>query len=102
MSKVDKIYYGDKVTLKDGNVGIVRYIGELPDKDKKTFYGIDLTKGNGKNDGTYKKKSYFKTKGNKKNGVFVVKSKITKTKTSINMIYIFYVYYVLCYINNIL
>ena len=39
----------NKVQLQDGTVGIVRYIGSLMGK-KGVFYGIDVTKGDAKND----------------------------------------------------
>lgn len=77
-----RILLNDKVFLKDGTEGTVKFIGELTSKGKTIYYGIDLTKGNGKHKGIWENKEYFKTKGNKKNGIFVKKSQIKNTKSS--------------------
>ena len=44
------------------------------------FYGIDITKGDAKNDGTFKGIKYFDTKKGLKTGRFVKENKIIKTK----------------------
>eukprot|EP00483_Globobulimina_turgida_P000981 UN00983 len=75
------VRYNDKVKLTDGGQGSVKYIGEVIGKNG-VFYGVDLVKGSGKNNGTMKKVVYFKTRGNKKSGKFVRKSAFKKaTKT---------------------
>jgi len=61
----------------------VKFIGNLKDKNG-IFYGIDLTKGIGKNLGDCDKIQYFQTKGNRKNGRFVQRSAITKVTKSDN------------------
>lgn len=76
-----KIHYGDKVKLKNGNKGTVKFIGEVVGK-KGVFYGIDLAKGNGKNTGSFQKETYFKTKDGKKSGIFCRETKIKSTKTT--------------------
>eukprot|EP01084_Bolivina_argentea_P031633 58544_1 len=69
----------DKVKLKDGGQGSVKYIGEIVGKDG-VFYGVDLVKGTGKNTGTVKGQVYFKTRGNKKSGKFIKISSIKSAK----------------------
>ena len=49
-SRIEEI--GDKVKLKNGLFGIVKYIGHLEDKEG-FFYGLDVGAGRGKNDGSY-------------------------------------------------
>ena len=72
-----KVFFGDKVELTDGDTGYVRFIGNVKGK-KSVMYGIELTKGKGKTNGTLDDILYFKIKGNKKNGRFVTKAKIKK------------------------
>ena len=47
---------------------------------KGVFYGIDITKGDAKNDGTFKGIKYFDTKKGTKTGRFCKENKITKCK----------------------
>ena len=49
---------GDEVELTKDRIGIIRYKGPLDGK-KGTFYGIELTKGQGKHSGIFKGKRYF-------------------------------------------
>eukprot|EP01084_Bolivina_argentea_P319636 554392_1 len=76
MSTVGILLY-NKVQLQDGSQGIVKYIGNIIGK-KGTFYGIDITKGDAKNDGTYKNIKYFDTKKGTKTGRFCKENKIVK------------------------
>eukprot|EP01084_Bolivina_argentea_P031632 58543_1 len=71
------VRYNDKVKLKDNSEGFVKYIGEVVGK-QGVFYGLDLNKGNGKNNGVVKGQLYFKTRGNKKTGRFVRLDAISK------------------------
>ena len=73
------VHYNDKVKLKDGSQGSVKFIGEVTGKDG-VYYGVDLVKGTGKNNGTVKKEVYFKTRGGKKSGIFCRHSKIKTAK----------------------
>eukprot|EP01084_Bolivina_argentea_P048550 89440_1 len=73
----DDVLLYNKVKLDDGSVGVVRYIGNIMGK-KGVFYGIDVTKGDAKNNGTFKGIEYFKTKKGTKTGRFVPGSKIVK------------------------
>ena len=87
----------NKVKLQDDTVGVVRYIGNLMGK-QGVFYGIDVIKGNGKNNvyassfmhhlrlrehchdqGTLQNIKYFDTKHATKTGRFVRGSKIVNT-----------------------
>merc|ERR1712129_260228 len=73
---------GDRVKLKkDSNVGIVRFIGQIPGK-KEIFYGIELDDANGKNNGSYKSVPYFKCAAKK--GLFVKMDGILKTNSKNN------------------
>ena len=67
--------------LKDGGQGSVKFIGEVVGKEG-VFYGIDLVKGTGKNNGSVKKEVYFKTRGGKKSGIFCRESKIKSSKST--------------------
>ena len=79
-SKITTI--GDRVKLKKDNlVGIVRFIGEIKNKSG-IFYGVELDKAKGKNNGSANKISYFKCSNNK--GVFVKKESILKTNNKNN------------------
>lgn len=69
----------NKVQLDDGSIGVVRYIGSIMGK-KGTFYGIDVTKGSSKNDGTFKGIRYFDTKRGGRTGRFCKSSKIKRCK----------------------
>jgi len=75
----DKVRYNDKVKLNDGGQGSVKYVGELVGKEG-VFFGIDLVKGTGKNNGTLKGQVYFKTRGNKKSGRFIRASAVKSSK----------------------
>eukprot|EP01084_Bolivina_argentea_P001119 2055_1 len=80
----DVITVGDTVTLKQTNgIGIVRFIGSIMTK-KGIFYGIELNESNGKNDGSFNKIYYFKTKRNR--GIFVRKTKIKNKCENKNML----------------
>merc|ERR1712154_554491 len=59
--------------------GIVRYMGNIMGK-KGVFYGIDVTKGDAKNDGSFKGVKYFDTKKGTKTGRFCKENKIIKSK----------------------
>eukprot|EP01084_Bolivina_argentea_P260525 440000_1 len=72
------ISLNDKISLTDGNEGIVKYIGCIDGK-KGIFYGIDLLNKKGKNNGTVNNISYFKTTSNK-SGRFITQSKINQNK----------------------
>ncbi|ETO36423.1 hypothetical protein RFI_00648 [Reticulomyxa filosa] len=73
------IYFGDQVTLDDGGIGHVRFIGEVVGK-KGTLYGIELTSGKGRNNGSLEGVTYFSVKDNAQlTGRLVTKNKITKT-----------------------
>eukprot|EP01083_Nonionella_stella_P175063 608618_1 len=67
----------DKISLTDGDQGIVKYIGCIEGKSG-VFYGIDLLNEKGKNNGVVNGITYFKTSG-KKSGKFVKKTKIKQT-----------------------
>ena len=79
MRKKLEILLFNKVQLDDGSQGIVRYMGGIMGK-KGVFYGIDITKGDAKNDGTFKGIKYFDTKKGTKTGRFCKENKITKCK----------------------
>ena len=76
----------NKVKLADGTVGIVRYIGGIMGK-KGLFVGLDVTKGKGKNDGSFKDVRYFTTKKGAKTGRFTKMDHITKTTQTSHSIY---------------
>ena len=61
MSTNHEILLYNKVQIDDGTQGVVRYIGNIMGK-KGVFHGIDVTKGDSKNDGKYKGIKYFDTK----------------------------------------
>lgn len=76
------VHLFDEVQLNDDAVGIIKFIGEVKGK-KGVFYGVDVKKGGGKNNGTIKNKRYFRTKNNRESGRFTQLSKIIRTsKTS--------------------
>ncbi len=50
---------GDSVKLTKEREGEIKFRGNIDGK-KGIFYGIELTSGKGKNDGSIKGKSYFK------------------------------------------
>ena len=79
MAKELNILLYNKVELDDGTQGIVRYMGGIMGK-KGVFYGVDVTKGDAKNDGTFKGIKYFDTKKGTKTGRFCKENKITKCK----------------------
>jgi len=76
-----KTTVGDRVKLKDGLLGVVRFMGEIKGK-KGVFYGVELDDAKGKNDGSVNKVAYFKCKAKK--GVFTTKAKIAKTNSKPN------------------
>ena len=65
-----------KVKLKNGDVGIVRFIGEIKN-EAGIFYGIDMSEPNGNNDGSHNGVYYFTTHDNY--GLFIKKPEIVKT-----------------------
>ena len=79
MSKDLKYFYGDKVKTGDNGQGTIKFIGEIAGKEG-LYYGIDLTKGNGKNNGSLNNITYFKTRGNGKSGRFTKKKKLKLIK----------------------
>lgn len=64
---------GDSVELSKDRVGVIRYKGPLDGKNG-VFYGVELTKGQGKHSGLFKGKRYFDCPKGK--GVFVDKKQI--------------------------
>eukprot|EP01084_Bolivina_argentea_P114047 203139_1 len=81
------VRYGDKVKLKDDSEGVVKYIGEVVGK-QGVFYGLNLNKGNGKNNGVINNQRYFRIRGNKKTGRFVRLNAIIKIiKRGHNVLY---------------
>eukprot|EP01084_Bolivina_argentea_P113428 202149_1 len=80
---MDKITVGDTVKLKKDNLtGIVRFIGEIKNKND-IFYGIELYQKKGKNNGCIDGITYFKCNFN--HGIFVRRTAIIKTKTIENV-----------------
>eukprot|EP01083_Nonionella_stella_P001905 5484_1 len=84
--KMPRISIGDKVTyIKGKSDGTIRYIGTpYPSKKSGTYYGVELQRPKGSNNGTVKGTKYFKCKA--KHGVFLQKGefiyhehKLTKT-----------------------
>eukprot|EP01083_Nonionella_stella_P040195 109240_1 len=73
MAKVTTV--GDIVLLTDGQVGIVRFIGEIKG-ETGVYYGIDLSHPNGNTDGSWYSVYYFTT--NENFGIFIKKSEISK------------------------
>ena len=78
------VHLFDEVQLNDDAIGICKFIGEIKGK-KGVFYGVDIKKGEGKNNGTIKNKRYFRTKNNKETGRFTQISKIIKTTKTSNL-----------------
>eukprot|EP01083_Nonionella_stella_P063404 164759_1 len=70
---------GESVILTNHREGIVRYKGALDGKSG-IFYGVELTKGTGKNDGVYKGKARYFT-CQKPKGIFVDKKQILYKKS---------------------
>jgi len=70
----DFVWRGLTYELKDGRIGVVRFIGKTFFKMKAEWIGMELTKGEGKNNGTVKGVSYFSCPQGK--GVFVQIDKI--------------------------
>ena len=64
---------GDEVELTKSRIGTIRYKGELHGKNG-IFYGIELTKGEGKHSGLFKGQRYFSCEKDK--GIFVDKTQI--------------------------
>eukprot|EP01084_Bolivina_argentea_P305363 527528_1 len=80
-SVIIDVHLFDEVILADKAVGIVKFIGEVKNKNG-LFFGLDLKKGKGKNNGCIKNRRYFRTRKDKENGRFTQLSKIVKhTKT---------------------
>jgi len=70
-----------KVKLDDDAVGIVKYMGGIMGK-KGVFYGLDVSSGEAKNDGTFKGIKYFDTGKGMKTGRFCTLKKIVKAKAT--------------------
>lgn len=69
------IEVGDRVTVKGKGTGLIRFKG--PTKFKPgTWYGVQMDKQVGKNNGTVGLISYFRTKP--MHGIFVRRSRLTK------------------------
>ena len=76
------VHLYDEVELVDESIGICKFIGEIKGK-KGVFYGVDIKKGEGKNNGCIKNKRYFRTKKDKQTGRFTQIAKIIRSsKTS--------------------
>jgi len=54
----EEVVLGDYVELSGHRMGMVKYIGPISGK-KGIFYGVELWKGDGKHNGSYKGKQYF-------------------------------------------
>eukprot|EP00484_Ammonia_sp_Unknown_P024722 CAMPEP_0197031066 /NCGR_PEP_ID=MMETSP1384-20130603/10173_1 /TAXON_ID=29189 /ORGANISM="Ammonia sp." /LENGTH=534 /DNA_ID=CAMNT_0042460543 /DNA_START=147 /DNA_END=1751 /DNA_ORIENTATION=+ len=81
------VHLFDEVLLQDGASGIVKFIGEVRGKEG-IFYGVDIKKGEGKNNGCIKNRRYFRTKKDANSGRFTTLSKIEKTsKTSKSVVF---------------
>lgn len=65
----------DCVLLKTRKKGIIRYIGKIKSK-KSIYYGIELMKAEGNNNGTFKSNKYFKCEP--QHGIFVKQNQIMK------------------------
>merc|ERR1719510_860234 len=76
----DKIWLNRTYELKDGRVGTVKFIGKTLFKPGIEWFGMELTKGKGKNNGTVMGQSYFNCK--KGTGVFVQITSIVKPVSS--------------------
>eukprot|EP01083_Nonionella_stella_P274345 931152_1 len=64
---------GDLVLLNNGEVGIIRFIGEIKG-ETGVYYGIDLHEPTGNNDGSWKKIYYFTTRPYY--GIFIKRTEI--------------------------
>eukprot|EP01118_Nematostelium_gracile_P000298 TRINITY_DN10293_c0_g1_i1.p1 TRINITY_DN10293_c0_g1~~TRINITY_DN10293_c0_g1_i1.p1 ORF type:complete len:620 (-),score=175.77 TRINITY_DN10293_c0_g1_i1:4-1863(-) len=68
---------GVKVIVNGAKRGVVRYIGPLKDMPlQDVFVGVELSKPEGKNNGSYKGTEYFRCGDNY--GVFVLQDKVTR------------------------
>eukprot|EP01084_Bolivina_argentea_P125361 222128_1 len=77
--KQPKWMIGDEVLISKDRIGILKYIGRVPETgdDKSIFYGIELASGTlGQNDGMLKGKRYFQAKG--KRGMFIPEHKLRR------------------------
>eukprot|EP01083_Nonionella_stella_P037059 101066_1 len=77
-SNISQYSVGNTVLLCKQREGIVRYVGPVEGR-RGTFYGIELTKGNGDTDGSIKTKRYFKCSAGK--GKFVPAGSIMRKKS---------------------
>lgn len=67
----------DVVLLASQNrIGVVKYIGPLPNGTEQTYVGVEIEEGNGDCSGSYQGVEYFKCK--EKKGLFVGLSDIKK------------------------
>eukprot|EP00483_Globobulimina_turgida_P002997 UN03002 len=64
---------GDIVELNNGEIGIIRFIGEIKG-EVGVYYGIDLSEGTGNSDGSWKDIYYFTTRPDY--GIFIKKTEI--------------------------
>jgi len=76
----EKIEKGRTYELTDGKVGLVKFIGKTFFKPGVEWFGLELTKGKGKNNGTVMGTSYFDCEKGK--GVFVQINKFKKQVSS--------------------
>ena len=75
----DEYSKGDEVKITKNRSGIIRYRGPVDGKQGE-FFGIELTRGNGKHCGIFQGKRYFTCTQNR--GVFVKQSQIRGKVTS--------------------
>jgi len=68
------VFLGRTYQLKDGRIGVVRFIGKTTFRPGIEWFGLELTQGEGKNNGTVQGLSYFSCAKGK--GVFVQLDKI--------------------------
>eukprot|EP01084_Bolivina_argentea_P025524 47468_1 len=73
--------FNNEVELKDGTVGNIRYIGNIMSK-KGIFYGIDVIKGRGINNGSFRNIKYFDTSNGANTGRFCKVNKIVRSKST--------------------
>jgi len=74
---------GDEVLMSKDRMGIVRYVGDIPELGEGLWYGVELTDGSvGQSDGSVRGtgKRYFATEG--KRALFVPPTKIRRRMTN--------------------
>jgi len=70
----EHVVLGRTYQLKDGRIGVVRFIGKTTFRPGVEWFGLELTQGKGNNNGTVQGLSYFSCARGK--GVFVQLNKI--------------------------